>query len=125
MYICIFICIFSYYILYFIYIYIISAYIGTDTFDSEIRHIDSPDNSEMITSELQNSESLIGQDLTSIINGEEYDSVREYLENELENTDITNEIAKRSFKKPTKYSVIEMEVTINTNNIIYLLIFYN
>ncbi|XP_006625055.1 diacylglycerol kinase eta isoform X3 [Apis dorsata] len=86
------------------------AYIGTDTFDSEIRHIDSPDNSEMITSELQNSESLIGQDLTSIINGEEYDSVREYLENELENTDITNEIAKRSFKKPTKYStVIEME----------------
>lgn len=80
----------------------------------------------MITSELQNSESLIGQDLTSIINGEEYDSVREYLENELENTDITNEIAKRSFKKPTKYStVIEMEVTINTNNIIYLLIFYN
>lgn len=79
----------------------------------------------MITSELQNSESLIGQDLTSIINGEEYDSVREYLENELENTDITNEIAK-SFKKSTKYStVIEMEVTINTNNIIYLLIFYN
>lgn len=79
----------------------------------------------MITSELQNSESLIGQDLTSIINGEEYDSVREYLENELENTDITNEIAK-SFKKSTKYfTVIEMEVTINTNNIIYLLIFYN
>lgn len=80
----------------------------------------------MITSELQNSESLIGQDLTSIINGEEYDSVREYLENELENTDITNEIAKRSFKKSTKYStVIEMEVIISTNNIIYLLIFYN
>lgn len=79
----------------------------------------------MITSELQNSESLIGQDLTSIINGEEYDSVREYLENELENTDITNEIARRSFKKSTKYStVIEMEVTINTNNIIYLLILY-
>lgn len=78
----------------------------------------------MITSELQNSESLIGQDLTSIINGEEYDSVREYLENELENTDITNEIARRSFKKSIKYSsVIEMEVTINTNNIIYLLIF--
>lgn len=79
----------------------------------------------MITSELQNSESLIGQDLTSIINGEEYDSVREYLENELENTDITNEIARRSFKKSTKYStVIEMEVIINTNNIIYLLILY-
>lgn len=79
----------------------------------------------MITSELQNSESLIGQDLTSIINGEEYDSVREYLENELENTDITNEIARRSFKKSIKYSsVIEMEVTINTNNIIYLLILY-
>ncbi|XP_061936624.1 diacylglycerol kinase eta isoform X1 [Apis cerana] len=88
---------------------VLKGYIGSDTFDSEIRHIDSPDNSEMITSELQNSESLIGQDLTSIINGEEYDSVREYLENELENTDITNEIAK-SFKKSTKYStVIEME----------------
>ncbi|XP_017756456.1 PREDICTED: diacylglycerol kinase eta [Eufriesea mexicana] len=86
------------------------GYIGSDTFDSEIRHIDSPDNSEMITSDIQNSESLLGQDLTSIINGEEYDSVREYLENELENTDITNEIAKQSFKRSTKKStVVEME----------------
>ncbi|CAL7943612.1 unnamed protein product [Xylocopa violacea] len=86
------------------------ACIGSDAFDSEIRHIDSPDNSEMITSEIQNSESLMGQDLTSTINGEEYDSVREYLENELENTDITNEIAKRSFKRPTRNStVVEIE----------------
>ena len=66
----------------------------------------------MVTSEIQNSESLMGQDLTSIMNGEEYDSVREYLENELENTDLTNEIAKRSFKRSTKSStVIEIEVT--------------
>ncbi|XP_050594862.1 diacylglycerol kinase eta isoform X14 [Bombus affinis] len=86
------------------------GYIDSDAFDSEIRHIDSPDNSEMVTSEIQNSESLVGQDLTSIINGEEYDSVREYLENELENTDFTNEIARRSFKKSTKSStVIEIE----------------
>lgn len=95
------------------YLVFISGYIGSDAFDSEIRHIDSPDNSEMVTSEIQNSESLIGQDLTSIINGEEYDSVREYLENELENTDFTNEIARRSFKRSTKSStVIEIEVII-------------
>ncbi|KAF3430010.1 hypothetical protein E2986_08158 [Frieseomelitta varia] len=88
----------------------IKGYISSDAFDSEIRHIDSPDNSEMVTSEIQNSESLMGQDLTSIMNGEEYDSVREYLENELENTDLTNEIAKRSFKRSTKSStVIEIE----------------
>lgn len=91
----------------------ISGYIDSDAFDSEIRHIDSPDNSEMVTSEIQNSESLVGQDLTSIINGEEYDSVREYLENELENTDFTNEIARRSYKKSTKSStVVEIEVII-------------
>ncbi|XP_026670378.1 diacylglycerol kinase eta isoform X3 [Ceratina calcarata] len=86
------------------------SYTGGDTFDSEIRHIDSPDNSEMVTSEIQNSESLMGQDLTSTMNGDEYDSVREYMENELESTDVTNEIARRSYKRSTKnYSTAELE----------------
>ncbi|KOX68067.1 Diacylglycerol kinase eta [Melipona quadrifasciata] len=60
-----------------------NRYISSDAFDSELRHIDSPDNSEMVTSEIQNSE---------------------------KNTDLTNEIAKRSFKRSTKSStVIEIE----------------
>ncbi|CAK9811061.1 Diacylglycerol kinase eta [Anthophora plagiata] len=72
----------------------IRAYISSDTFDCtkrpdspEIGHIDSPDNSDVVTSEVQNSESLI-DDLTSTTIGEKYDSVRACLEYELEDGDI-------------------------------------
>ncbi|XP_076663150.1 diacylglycerol kinase eta isoform X2 [Andrena cerasifolii] len=109
------------------------ARIGSDIFDStkrsdssEIGHIDSPDNSDMLTSEVQNSESLVddlsslGQDLISTMIGEKYDSVRECLESErvekpekycsLAQFVEGNDIARRSFKKQTKNStVIEQE----------------
>ncbi|XP_053979829.1 diacylglycerol kinase eta isoform X3 [Hylaeus volcanicus] len=103
--------------------------IGSDIFDStkrsdssEIGHIDSPDNSDMFTSEVQNSESLIddlsslGQDLISTMIGEKYDSVRECLESEhvekpqkycsLAQFVEGNDIARRSFKKETKNSIV-------------------
>nr|XP_033330534.1 diacylglycerol kinase eta isoform X3 [Megalopta genalis] len=107
--------------------------IGSDIFDStkrsdssEIGHIDSPDNSEMFTSEVQNSESLIddlsslGQDLISTMIGEKYDSVRECLESEqiekpqkycsLAQFVEGNDIARRSFKKQIKtFTVTERE----------------
>ncbi|XP_031830705.1 diacylglycerol kinase eta isoform X3 [Nomia melanderi] len=107
--------------------------IGSDIFDStkrsdssEIGHIDSPDNSEMFTSEVQNSESLIddlsslGQDLISTMIGEKYDSVRECLESEhmekpqkycsLAQFVEGNDIARRSFKKQVKnFTVTEKE----------------
>ncbi|XP_076247267.1 diacylglycerol kinase eta [Calliopsis andreniformis] len=105
------------------------ACIGSDIFDStkrsdssEIGHIDSPDNSDMFTSEVQNSESLIddlsslGQDLISTMIGERYDSVRECLESEnmekpqkycsLAQFVEGNDIARRSFKKQTKNSAV-------------------
>ncbi|XP_076166634.1 diacylglycerol kinase eta isoform X5 [Ptiloglossa arizonensis] len=105
------------------------ARISSDIFDStkrsdssEIGHIDSPDNSDMFTSEIQNSESLIddlsslGQDLISTMIGEKYDSVRECLESEniekpqkycsLAQFVEGNDIARRSFKKQTKNAII-------------------
>ncbi|XP_015431327.1 PREDICTED: diacylglycerol kinase eta [Dufourea novaeangliae] len=111
----------------------IGKYISSDIFDStkrsdssEIGHIDSPDNSDMFTSEVQNSESLIddlsslGQDLISTMIGEKYDSVRECLESEhtekpqkycsLAQFEEGNDIARRSFKKQTKaFTVAEKE----------------
>ncbi|KAK0087488.1 hypothetical protein PV325_000929 [Microctonus aethiopoides] len=81
---------------------------------SEICHIDSAENSE-----LQNSESLIddlsslGQDLMSTMLGEKYDSVRECIETDrsekpkkycsLAQFVEGNDIARRSFKKSSKY----------------------
>lgn len=83
----------------------------------------------MLTSEVQNSESLVddlsslGQDLISTMIGEKYDSVRECLESErvekpekycsLAQFVEGNDIARRSFKKQTKNStVIEQEVNL-------------
>ncbi|XP_012149203.2 diacylglycerol kinase eta [Megachile rotundata] len=107
--------------------------ISNDIFDStrrsdssDIGHIDSPDNSDVLTSDIQNSESLIddlsslGQDLISTMIGEKYDSVRECLESkQMEKPQKPcsiaqfvegNDIAKRSFKKQsTKNSVSETE----------------
>lgn len=94
---------------------------------SEIGHIDSAENSE-----LQNSESLIddlsslGQDLMSTMLGEKYDSVRECIETDrsekpkkycsLAQFVEGNDIARRSFKKSSRYiSAIAKEV--NNNNL--------
>ncbi|KAG7210239.1 hypothetical protein KM043_011787 [Ampulex compressa] len=99
--------------------------IGSEIFDStkqsdtsEIGHIDSPDNSDLIPSDVQNSESIIddlsslGQDLISTMLGEKYDSVRECLESEqverprkycsLAQFVEGNDIARRSFKRQAR-----------------------
>ncbi|XP_020297284.1 diacylglycerol kinase eta isoform X2 [Pseudomyrmex gracilis] len=93
--------------------------IDSDIFDStkrsessEIGHIDSPDNSDMLLSEAQYSESgledlsSLRQDVISAIMGEKYDSVREGLEMEepqksfgLAHFDAMNDIARKSFKR--------------------------
>ncbi|XP_034189721.2 diacylglycerol kinase eta isoform X3 [Osmia lignaria lignaria] len=109
------------------------ARINSDIFDStkrsdssDIGHIDSPDNSDILPSDVQNSESLnddlssLGQDVNSTNIGEKYDSVREGLEPEqmekpqkycsIAQFVEGNDIAKRSFRKQTtKNSVIETE----------------
>nr|XP_046483245.1 diacylglycerol kinase eta isoform X1 [Neodiprion pinetum]XP_046483246.1 diacylglycerol kinase eta isoform X1 [Neodiprion pinetum] len=84
----------------------------------EMGHIDSPDNSDTCHSDGQNSESIIddlsslGQDLISAMIGEKYDSVRDCLKSEqpekpqkfcsLAQFVEGNDIARRSFKKPTR-----------------------
>ncbi|XP_011501604.1 PREDICTED: diacylglycerol kinase eta [Ceratosolen solmsi marchali] len=81
---------------------------------SEIGHIDSAENSDLCTSDILNSESIIddlsslGQDLISTMLGEKYDSVKEGLESEqlekpqkfcsLAQFVEGNDIARRSFK---------------------------
>ncbi|XP_012222170.2 diacylglycerol kinase eta isoform X2 [Linepithema humile] len=96
--------------------------IDSDIFDStkrsessEIAHIDSPDNSDMLFSEMQHSESgledlsSLRQDVISAIMGEKYDSVREGLQIEephrscvLAQFDAGNDIARQSFKRVSK-----------------------
>ncbi|XP_043288430.1 diacylglycerol kinase eta isoform X3 [Venturia canescens] len=91
---------------------------------SEMGHIDSPENSEMCASEIQTSESMIddlsslGQDLISTMLGEKYDSVRECIEYEHNTGERArkycslaqfvegNDIARRSFKRPSRYTSI-------------------
>ncbi|XP_044008707.1 diacylglycerol kinase eta isoform X3 [Aphidius gifuensis] len=93
---------------------------------SEIGHIDSPENSE-----LQNSESIVedlsslGPDLISTMLSEKYDSVRECVEND--RTDKPkkycslakfvegNDIARRSFKRPSRYLTSLTPNTIDTD----------
>ncbi|XP_029155939.1 diacylglycerol kinase eta isoform X3 [Nylanderia fulva] len=92
--------------------------IDSDIFDStkrsessEIGHIDSPDNSDMLSTETQHSESgledlsSLGQDVISAIMGEKYDSVREGLDIEesrrpcgLARFNEGNDIGRQSFK---------------------------
>ncbi|XP_014219907.1 diacylglycerol kinase eta isoform X2 [Copidosoma floridanum] len=89
--------------------------------NSEIGHIDSPENSDLCMSDIPNSESIIddlsslGQDLFSTMVGEKYDSVREGVETEhlekpqkfcsLAKFVEGNDIARRSFKRPKSSKV--------------------
>lgn len=76
-------------------------------------HIDSPENSELHNSEsIVDDLSSLGQDLMSTMLGEKYDSVRECIETGTENPKKYcslaqfvegNDIARRSFKRPSRY----------------------
>ncbi|XP_012523249.1 diacylglycerol kinase eta isoform X3 [Monomorium pharaonis] len=107
--------------------------IDSDIFDStkrsessEIGHIDSPDNSDMLSSETQHSESgledlsSLGQDVISAIMGEKYDSVREGLEIEeshrycgLAQFSEGNDIGRHSFKKSMKNTKTDKETMLS------------
>lgn len=91
----------------------------------------------MLSNETQNSESVIddlsslGQDLISTMLGEKYDSVRECLESEeiekpqkfcsLAQFVEGNDIARQSFKKNTKNTKMDQEVSIEILQFIGLL----
>ncbi|XP_051164827.1 diacylglycerol kinase eta isoform X4 [Leptopilina boulardi] len=114
------------------------GHIDSDILDStkqsdspEIGHIDSAENSEIYETQ---SESMIddlsslGQDLISTIMGEKYDSVRECLESEnvekpakkycsLAQFAEGSDIARRSFKKPSRNIKIDQEMLFGGKNL--------
>ncbi|XP_053594048.1 diacylglycerol kinase eta isoform X2 [Microplitis demolitor] len=97
---------------------------------SEIGHIDSPENSD-----IQNSESMIddlsslGQDLISTMLGEKYDSVRECIETDQSDKPKKycslaqfvegSDIARKSFKRPSRYITTLLKDDKSQNQKIY------